>query len=733
MKRIIYIVLFTLMSITIISESIAQKVSSTITKSAAVPKTTVDTKPAARILKLANKQIGLLKYAYAIPLYKKYLLAGGKQDTLAYKNIGYGYKLVNQYDSALLYYIKASDAGAKIGNVLAELYAQLGNYKQAIRDYELINEENKNLLNDTRIYGFSKIDKFYADSLDYTIYYTKLNSPYNDFNAVPYREGLVFESNRVLTKIRKKQSRIISPEFGWDGAAYSSLYYVENTQHLKVDTALRPVWREKQIDDKLLSKGTSNDTRLLDKPVDYTSLSYKPDSIIKLFSKHFGTKLNIGSISFTKDGRTAYYTRNGKKTSKGYLLEVWEAKLLDGKWVPVGKLFFNQTKYNYFHPAVTPDGRRLYYVSDEPNGFGGTDIYFTEKNEDGSWKPTSNAGQNVNTAGNELFPTFYDGGFYYSSNGLPGLGGLDIFKLVRDARGDINPKNLGYPINSDRDDFGFTIKGSTGYFSSNRYGSDDIFAFDYAPVNIIMEGKVAVDSVMALGKKVYLNWRNEVGKLQVIDSAVVNANGSYSFKARPNKEYTVVTFNSDGEKLETAIITNDVVKAGERYEKKLALINIPLTQKELIAKHAKEEAITAQQKPKQAQESLNRLYAKTVDSLMKLSKDYVELHHPFNQVYIVQQDLAAYKKLIERVKQMEGREIVIVSATDCIGSDAYNEDLSKRRSKHIYKTISKLANNNVIIKHVGERELFKACEDVKKSILEQQVNRYSYVFIIDKQ
>ena len=720
------------MNAAIITESIAQQVYTKLITTAAASKTSADTKTTARILKLANKQMGLLKYAYAIPLYKNYLHAGGMQDTLAYKNLGYAYRLVNKYDSALLYYTKASDEGAKIGNVIAELSAQLGNYKKAIKDYQQINNEYKNLLNDSRIFGFSNPNNFYADSLDYTIYYTKLNSPYNDFNAVPYREGLVFESNRVLTKKRRKQTRILSREFGWDGAAYSSLYYVENIKQLRVETALRPVWKEKHIDDRVLSKASSNDTRLLDKSIDYTALSYRQDTSIKLFSKYLGSRLNIGSMTFTKDGRTAYFTRNGKKTSQGYLLEVWEAKLLDGKWVPAGKLFFNKTKYNYFHPAVTPDGRRLYYVSDEANGFGGTDIYFTEKNEDGSWKPTSNAGQNINTAGNELFPTFYDEGFYYSSNGLPGLGGLDIYKLVRDASGDINPKNLGYPINSDADDLGFSIMGSTGYFSSNRYGSDDIFTFDYTPVTITLEGKLSVDSIMAPGKKVYLNWRNEAGKLQLIDSAIVDDNGNYAFKARPNKEYTVVTFNSDGEKLETAIKTNDVVKAGEQYEKKLALINIPLTQKELIAKHAKEEVITPQQKSKQAQESLNRLYAKTVDSLMKLSKDYVELHHPFNQVYIVQQDLAAYKKLIERVKQMEGREIVIVSATDCNGSDAYNEDLSERRSKHIFKTISKLANNKVVIKHVGERELLKACEDLKKSILEQQVNRYSYVFIMDK-
>jgi outer membrane protein OmpA-like peptidoglycan-associated protein/tetratricopeptide (TPR) repeat protein len=716
MKRIIYIAF--LIGLVNLSKAQTQKMK------------VLDSKVAARIYKQANKQMGLLKYAYAIPLFKNYLQAGGKLDSTTYKNIGYAYKMLNKYDSALTYYSKAKEADVNTGNITAELAAILGNYKTAVNEYEQLNTDNKTLLNDSRIFGFTNLSKFYADSLDYTIYGTKLNSPYNDFNAVPYKNGLIFESNRVLTKKRRKQTRIMSDEFGWDGATYSSLYYVENTNNLGIDTIDIPVWREKTIDAKTLSKGTSNDTRLLNKPIDYTAIDYKQDTSIKLFSKHFGTKLNIGSITFTKDGRTAYYTRNGKKTNQGYLLEIWEARLVDGKWTQIGKLFFNKTRYNYFHPAITPDGRRLYYVSDEPNGFGGTDIYFTEKNEDGSWKPTTNAGQNVNTAGNELFPTFYDGGFYYSSNGLPGLGGLDIYKLVKDNRGDINPKNLGYPINSDKDDLGFTIKGNTGYFSSNRYGSDDIFAFEYAPVNVILEGNVAVDSVEAPGKKVYLNWRNEAGKLQVIDSTVVDAQGKYSFKARPNKEYTIVTFNSDGDKYETVVKSYDIVKNGDHYEKKVALINIPLSKSALIAKPAKEKAEI--EKVRQAQASINRLYAKTVDSLMQLSKDYVELHHPFNQVYIVQKDLTDYKKLIERVKQMHGQEIVIVSATDCNGSDEYNEDLSERRGKHIYKTLSKLASNNIIIKHVGERELLKACEDVKKSILAQQVNRYSYVFIMDK-
>ena len=224
MKRIFKILLLILFTNTLMSQE------SNTAKS-------YDQKYAARLLKQANKQMGLLKYAYAIPLYKNYLLAGGKQDTFALKNVGYAYKMVNKYDSALAYYTKAKDAGVNTGNITAELAAVLGQYKTAINEYEQLNLDNKNLLNDSRIYGFSNISKFYADSLDYKIYNTKLNTPYNDFNAVPFRDGLVFESNRVLTKKRRKKTLMLSLEFGWDGAGYSSLYYIENTKNIRIDSA----------------------------------------------------------------------------------------------------------------------------------------------------------------------------------------------------------------------------------------------------------------------------------------------------------------------------------------------------------------------------------------------------------------------------------------------------------------------------------------------------------------
>ena len=689
-------------------------------------------KQTARILKQANKQFSLLKYAYAIPLYKTYMTAIGKDvkptDSIVYKNLGEAYRLVNEYDSALLYYTKAANWGVVVGNKIAELQAMVGDYANAQKGYQSIVANNRSIFNDSRLYGFSNVSKFYADSLDFKIFTTKLNTRYNEFNAVPFREGIVFESNRVITKKKKKRTQILTKEFAWDGAGYTRLFYVNNAKDIRVDSTVFSNWRDKNFTIDQLSMGTSNDNKIISKPLDFQALPFNNDSSVTLFTKQFGTQLNFGAISFTADGKTAYYTRNGRKTKNGYLLEVWEANFKEGRWTPSDRLFFNKQGYNYFHPSITPDGQRLYYVTDEAGGYGGTDIYYIEKNGDGSWKPTSNIGQVINTIGNELFPSFYDGTLFFSSNGHAGIGGLDIYRLASDARGDAVVKNLGYPINSNKDDISFSIKGNTGYFSSNRYGSDDIFAFDYAQSFIVMNGKVTVDSISAPGKKVYLTQRTETGRIQVVDSAIVDANGNYSFKARPNKDYTILTYDNDGAKFETPVKSNDFIKTDDTYSKQVNLINIPLSQTELTAKKAKQDALIAEQ---ENQILYNKMYAKTVDSLMKLSKDYVELHHPFNQVFIIKKDLEGYYKLINRVKNMKGREIVIVSATDCNGTDEYNEDLSQRRAKRIFKTLNGLANNKVVIRHVGERELLKACDDVKKSIEEQVVNRYSYVFIMD--
>lgn len=683
------------------------------------------------LFRLAMNEYNQYRYAYAIPIFKSYLQKT-PTDTIALKLISESYQKLNAYDSALVYLEKAVSLGIHKDIRLAELYASNNQYDKAKILYATFLSDDITKLNEARLYGFKNTDKFMADSLDYKLTNLKINTPFNEFNSVLYKDGLIFESNRMKLTPKPKQffKRLFTKtpkpsEFAWDGAGYSKLYYFENIDSIRSNTPFtKSTWVEKLSKTNYTdySTETSNDSKKV--PSVYNSYFplYNEEGVTS-FNTFIQDKLNMGAVSFTADGKKAYYTRNQKKSSNTYQLEIWEAYNIGGNWVGAHKLFFNNPKYSYFHPSITSDGKRLYYVSDDPAGQGGTDIYYVDQNEDGSWKNTVNLGQDINTAANELFPTFYEGSLYISSNGHPGLGGLDIYRLTRDNKGLVSLKNMGYPINSNKDDFAFNIKGEKGFISSNRYGSDDIIAFDHIISLIKMRGKLLVDSNCVAGKKVYLQQLNEQGKLVTIDSAIVDEHCIYEFSVRPNQTYTLMAYTTEGDKFEQTINTEGYVKTNDTYLKEASLMNIPLPDKEKLAAKLAKEAELA---------SMTKTFRLTIDSLKAIAKDYVELHHPFDQVYIIEKDLADYYKIIEMVKRIHNKKIVIVSAADCNGSLDYNEDLSARRANRIYRTLSKLSDNEVIIKNVGERELLKACDDLKKSIDEQVVNRYSYVFILDK-
>jgi outer membrane protein OmpA-like peptidoglycan-associated protein/tetratricopeptide (TPR) repeat protein len=686
-----------------------------------------------KILRTANYEMTSLRYAYAIPLYKSYLMKGGS-DTTAYKNLASSYLKVNAYDSALQYYQIAKDKGVNTLNTIPELYAVLGNYKKAKELYLNLIAENNTLLSNARVYGFSNLDKFTKDSLDYKIAYTNINTPYNDYNAVLYKEGLVFESNRVNKIYKKKKSKKknifkkYEQEFAWDGAGYSKLYFIPSMDSIHSDSISANFYKEKvfkyDIDDYSLN--TSNDSRKIPTSYDQKAVDF-PNTVNAQVFKPFQNDLNIGSISFTQDGNTAYYTKNQEKSKGVSQLEIWESKYINGVWTRGNKLFINNANYSFSHPAITPDGKRLYYVSDDPNGNGGTDIYFIDKNEDGSWKPTQNAGQDINTEGDELFPTYYNGSLFFSSNGHPGLGGLDIFKLDRNNKGGLLIKNMGYPINSSKDDLGFSINKNTGFFSSNRNGSDDIYSFYFSQANVKLKGRLMVDSKCIDNKKVYLYQNDENGNEVLVDSTMLDSDCNYQFSVRPNQNFSIVAKDYDGNKVSYPLSSYDYTIMNDNYTKNMALINLPLPKKVLEERLANEKAVQLAEEMAMA-----KTFKLTIDSLKALTKDYLELHHPFDQVYVVKEDLNNYYKIIERVKRMKGKKIIIVSAADCNGSFEYNENLSERRAKRIYATLSKLSTNNVIIRNVGERELIEACDKATNNKALQKVNRYSYVFILDK-
>jgi len=203
-----------------------------------------------------------------------------------------------------------------------------------------------------------------------------------------------------------------------------------------------------------------------------------------------------GVCSFNLDGKIMYFTRSRYITSGARGTEIFMSNRAGGTWSkPQIIKIFNDTAISVAHPAISPDGQTIYFVSDYKKGYGGKDIWKATLSN-GECKYIENLGPDINTSGDEMFPTVgSDGALYFSSNGHGGLGGLDIYKATLKKDGGWNVENMGSPINSSADDFGMTFEGKLqkGYFSSNRNetkGIDAIWSFELPEYQYNIEGKV---------------------------------------------------------------------------------------------------------------------------------------------------------------------------------------------------------------------------------------------------
>ena len=206
----------------------------------------------------------------------------------------------------------------------------------------------------------------------------------------------------------------------------------------------------------------------------------------RLFSKNLTTVFNDGPATFNKSGDTVYFSRNlDVKTkltdvsSPRNKLGIFSAVLVDKQWMKVRELRINNEYYNVTTPYLSRDGKRLFFASDKPGGYGGSDLYYSQWEND-RWEDPVNLGPNINTRGNEAYPFINPAGeLFFSSDSLPGLGGKDIFFSRFDGTGWTTPVHIDAPINSQYDDFGMITDTlmNEGYFSSNRGKSIDIFHF----------------------------------------------------------------------------------------------------------------------------------------------------------------------------------------------------------------------------------------------------------------
>ncbi|NNM18106.1 MAG: cell envelope biogenesis protein OmpA, partial [Croceitalea sp.] len=285
-----------------------------------------------------------------------------------------------------------------------------------------------------------------------------INTPYSDFSP------MFLNDNKLVFASSKDSSYLNTRRFKWNNQPFLDLYVGE--------------------------VGSSEE---------------KLNKVQKL-SKNINTKYHEAAVTFSPDNNTMYFTRNnyGKKLKRDKNgvnhLKLYMSKKVNDEWSEALELPFNSESYSTGHPAMSPDGKKLFFVSDKPGGFGGTDIYVVDVLENGKFSRPRNLGRGINTAQREMFPFVTKDMLYFSSDRAFGLGGLDIYKAPFVDNMFQVAVNVGQPINSNRDDFSYVINEETqkGYFASNRSGGkgdDDIYSFKKLIVDNVNDTAVIVGVV----------------------------------------------------------------------------------------------------------------------------------------------------------------------------------------------------------------------------------------------
>lgn len=283
----------------------------------------------------------------------------------------------------------------------------------------------------------------------------------------------------------------------------------------------------------------------------YTTSKIKKEAFSspQKLSKAVNSPYHEGPVFYDRSSKTYYVTRNNYYEGKYHKsrdgvnkLKLYILKLDGSKWGKYSEFEYNDDEYSVGHAAISMDGDRLYFSSDMPGGYGLADIYVSFKEGD-KWGKPQNLGSEINTEGNEMFPyVSADGKLYFSSDGNYGLGGLDIYSSEIKKEKVSNIKNLGAPINSNKDDFSFYVNtdNATGYFSSNRVGgkgSDDIYAFTFTKERYFVSGK-AIDKITGtILPKTAVKLTDENGT--IISEIITSEDGSYKFEIESEKTYTL--------------------------------------------------------------------------------------------------------------------------------------------------------------------------------------------------
>ena len=442
-------------------------------------------------MKKAENYFSKFDYAKAIPAYQKVANGNSADKQNAMIKLADCYRILNEYSKAENYYAQALSIG-KVPTIVNYNYGNVlksnNKYSEALSQYYVFLEDNENSkIAQNAVKSCQEIKYWESKPKEYEIKNIEsINTKRSEFCPVIINNKLIFVAEKINDIVDFEKSS------------------TNNQPYLNIFSS--------EIKNNEIKKS-------------------------KLISKKVNSSFHDGPITFTENAKLAAYTRVNYIVNKKNKSFVNRAKIyfseVDGNSYSKPKPFvYNSDDYSCAHPSLNADGTLLFFSSDMPGAIGGQDIWVCKKNGD-TWDKPVNLGFDINTSGDEVFPTIKkDGMLYFSSNGLPGFGDLDIFSAKqRDSRWILN-RNEGLYLNSKSDDFGITFLNDTiGYFSSNREGgkgSDDIYSFKYTNKNISIDGTVLLTENAndpAVGVKVYL--LDDKGR--AVDSTKTNAKGYFVF------------------------------------------------------------------------------------------------------------------------------------------------------------------------------------------------------------
>ena len=702
-------------------------------------------------LKAANRQFENLSYIEAIRLYEEFLRDAKDPTTRreGLKKLAYSYRKMQDSRNAERVYADLlrdyPDIESENYLYYAQSLASNQKYKESQKYYSIYGEKQTADLRAKRFtISLMDMSRFYRDSSSYKIQYLPINSRQADFSPMFYKGGLVFCSAR-------DEEGSIKRVFSWNQTPFLDLYFVSDTSQLSIHNGL-------QTAQALGGMSASNsDMPVLDEKL----------TKVEEFSRVLNTKYHEGPMTFFKGEQKAVFTRNNynkgrvRESKNGTnRLKLYTADLVKNAWANVKELPFNSDEYSTGHPALTPDNTKMYFVSDMPGGYGGTDLYIVEYNN-GTWGTPVNLGKEINTEGNEMFPYIDENeNLYFSSDGHEGLGGLDLF--YAEMKGGIAYKgivNLGAPLNSEKDDFGLItdIGRNSGFFASNRkrgIHDDNIYSFrrECRPLNLIVYDAATKIPLENVDIRSVINGENQDLKVSGLDgstSVCLQTESEYEFKALKEGyemnsiKYSTKSYTGQKTTLEmyldksnssvlkgivkselnqTPISGVEVTLENQKDKTKQRVVTGKDGEYEFEVKPGADHKLTAQKDK----------YATNNETIVKVGKNPTHYQNvqgmygegdifKLNNIYydldkfFIRKDAAKEldRTVLPLLKKYPDMKVEIRSHTDARSGDSYNMQLSDNRAKAV---VNYLAQKGVDISRLvsngyGESEPANECVD----------------------